>query len=75
MSMATNYKLYWQGKTPRVRAATEDFILSGKPVKEIALKHGVSIVAISNNAKRLRYLDRKRHIDLVAALVTQHETK
>ena len=75
MSMATRYKFYWQGKSPKVKAATEDFLLSGKPVKEIAVKHGVSIVAVSNNAKKLRYLDRKRYIDLVAALVTQHKTE
>jgi len=66
--MIDRYNLYWQGKSPKVRAATEDFLTSGKPVKEIAEKHGVSIVAISNNAKQLKYRYHVGQINLGEAL-------
>ena len=62
MSTEIKYKLFWQGKSPRVRKAVEDFLGSGKPVKEIALKHSVSIVAVTN---RSRQLERMYHDGII----------
>lgn len=63
--------MYWLGKSPRVRKAVEDYLGSGVPVKDIALKHRVSIVAISNNSKRLEYLYHKGVINLPEILATK----
>ena len=75
--MIDQYRLFWQGKSPRVRKAVEDFLGSGVPVKEIAKKHGVSIVAITNRSRHLEYMYHKGLINLpeILALSTQQETK
>lgn len=64
VDLSLNYKLYWQGKSPRVRAATEEFLRCGEPVKIVSKRTGVSIVSIMNRAKALKYLERKGRINL-----------
>lgn len=67
------YRMFWQGKSPRVRRAVEDYLGTDQPVKEVALKHGVSIVAISNNAKRLTCMYRAGVINLPEILANSKE--
>jgi hypothetical protein len=75
--MLDKYRMFWQGKSQRVRKAVEDFLGSDVPVKEVALKHGVSIVAVSNNAKKLKYLYHVDSINLpeILASITQQKNE
>ena len=70
LTKPSRYCFYWQGKSKRVKVAVEAFLQSDKPVKEIAEKYHVSIGAISNNAKCLRYLNRVGAINLLEELAT-----
>jgi hypothetical protein len=62
------YRQYWLGKKPSVKEATEDFLKSNQPIKDISEKHGVSIGAINNNARMLRFLNRVGQINLAEIL-------
>lgn len=62
--MIDRYRLFWQGKSPRVRTAVEDYLGSGVSVREAAEKQGVSIVSIINRSKQLKYLYHKGVINL-----------
>lgn len=76
MSMEIKYRFFWQGKSPRVREAVEDFLGSDKPVKQVALKHGVSIVAITNRSRQFKYMYHKGVINLPEILaINSQQTK
>lgn len=54
-----NYRLFWSGKTKRVRKAVEDYFHNpDRPWKEVASANHISEVALRNNVKRLEYLER-----------------
>jgi predicted DNA-binding protein YlxM (UPF0122 family) len=67
--------MYWLGKSPRVRKAVEDYLGSDVSVKDVAKKHGVSIVAVSNHAKVLRYFYHKGYINLPEILANTNDSK
>jgi hypothetical protein len=58
------YHMYWQGKSPKVKAAVEDYLGSGKPIKEFSVKHGVSPISIINHSRTLMRLYHTGTIDL-----------
>ena len=52
------WRWYWMGKAPRVRAATEEYLAKyatpeHMKMAEIALKHGVTEIAVRVNIKKL----------------------